>query len=90
MRQFEIGDVIESSVGKFAKIISFKNGVYGISGWTDLENAKNATSARTFLNIYGVQNANFQLVSSTGKPKAKRGSSAKTVTARKPRAPKTK
>lgn len=59
---FKVGDVVENEIRQFAKIISFRNGVYGFSGWTTRENALKATIVNKFINIYGVASANLKLV----------------------------
>ncbi len=67
---FKVGDVVVNEMRQYAKVISFKNGVYGFSGWTTLENAQKATVVNKFINIYGVASANLRLVSGASKVKA--------------------
>jgi len=64
---FQVGDVVVNEVRQFAKIISIRNGVYGFSGWTTLPNAQKATVAQKFLNSYGAQSANLQVVKGASK-----------------------
>lgn len=66
----DIGDVVVNDMRQYAKVISFKNGIYGFSGWTTLENAQKATIVNKFLNSYGVKNANLRLVSGATKVSA--------------------
>lgn len=61
-RSLKVGDVVVNEVRQYAKILSFSNGVYGLSGWTTLGNAEKATVVQKFLNTYGVSQANLRLV----------------------------
>lgn len=66
-----VGALLQNSVGQFTKIISVKNGVYGLGGWTTRGNAEKQTVAHKFVNEYGLQYANAKVVSGTSSPKAK-------------------
>ena len=68
---FAIGDIIVNELRQHAKIISFKNGVYGLSGWTTLINAEKANVVQSFMNVYGMAQANISVVSSSSKPSQK-------------------
>ena len=59
---YKVGQVIESANRQFAKIISIHNGRYGLSGFTNLANAKKATVAIDFFNEYGMEANAFKIV----------------------------
>lgn len=68
--KFKVGMILENPIRQFSKIISRKNGVYGLSEWSNRINAEKATVAYIHLNIYGLQYANVRVVE-TGKGKSK-------------------
>ena len=59
---YKVGQIIESANRQFAKIISVHNGRYGLSGFTNLANAKKATVAIDFFNEYGMEANAFKIV----------------------------
>ena len=79
MDSFGIGDVVVNEMRQCAKIVSFRNGRYGLSGWTTQEHAEKATVAQIFLNTHGVESANLQLVvkGKTTKPRTRTPRTAK-------------
>lgn len=64
-----VGAVLENSLRQFSKIISVKDGVYLLSGWTTKEHAEKATVGYTRMNIFGLQNAGFKIASTPKKLK---------------------
>lgn len=56
-KNFKEGDILENSVGEFAKVISadVEAESYSISDWTNLKTAKEATVATAKVNIFGLQ-----------------------------------
>lgn len=71
MPEFKIGSVVENSMRQFTKIISYRRGIYGLSGWTSRANAEKATNAVTFVNKYGLEYAGAKTVSKGGSTKDK-------------------
>ena len=67
---YAVGQILVNDLRQFAKVISCKNGVYGLSGWSSKENAEKATVAHKFVNVYGLQYANLRVVSTETKAKA--------------------
>jgi len=67
---YAVGQILVNDLRQFTKIISLKNGVYGLSGWTSKENAEKATVAHKFVNVYGLKYANLRVVSAGPKVKA--------------------
>lgn len=61
LKDYKVGNILKNEVGQFTKIISIKNGVYGISGWTTKGNALKATVAHNFVNGYGLKYAGVTL-----------------------------
>jgi len=59
---YKVGQIIESANRQFAKIISVHNGRYGLSGFTNLANAKKANVAIDFFNEYGMEANAFKIV----------------------------
>ena len=66
-KRYKIGTIFENELGQFAKVVSIRNGVYGLAGWAARKLVEKATSASVFLNGYGLRNANLKIVSSTAK-----------------------
>lgn len=60
--KFKVGMILENPIRQFSKIISHKNGVYGLSEWSNRINAEKATVAYIHLNIYGLQYANVRII----------------------------
>lgn len=69
MSKYIIGTIIENRLKQFAKVLSSKNSVYGLSGWTTRKNAEKATVITHFLNEFGMRGAGVKVVS--GKEVAK-------------------
>jgi len=59
---FKVGQILENSVRQFTKIISIKNGVYGLSGWSTKDAATKATVAFQHVNGYGLKYAGARVV----------------------------
>jgi len=59
---YKVGQIIESGNRQYAKIISIHNGRFGLSGFTNLVNAKEATVAIDFFNEYGMEANAFKIV----------------------------
>lgn len=57
----KVGNLLENSMRQFAKVISVKNGVYGISGWTTRVSAEKATVVAKRINKYGLINGNVRV-----------------------------
>lgn len=57
---YKVGQLLENSIRQFAKIVSVKNGIYGLTGWTDRRSAEKSTVARVFVNVYGLRNASVK------------------------------
>lgn len=91
VKQYKPGAILKSEVGQFAKIISVRNGVYGISDWSTKKNAEKATVANKFINAYGLKYANCTVEKSAqaGKAKAPAKSSTKQAAPKKAPAKKT-
>lgn len=66
-KRYQIGAIIENEQGQFAKVVSVRNGVYGLAGWATRKVAENASIANVFLNGYGLRNANVKVTSSASK-----------------------
>ena len=58
----KVGTILENSIRQFAKVISSKNGMYGLSHWGTREQAMKSTVAFKFLNVYGLQSGNVRIV----------------------------
>lgn len=54
---YPIGSIVRCDAGTYTKIISEKNGVYGISGWASKRAAEKANIARKFINVHGLKYA---------------------------------
>lgn len=60
---FKVGDIVKNEVNQFTKILSIIDNRFGLSGWTTLPNAKKATVVTTFLNIFGMEALELEVVS---------------------------
>lgn len=58
-----VGAILENRLRQFCKVISVRNGVYGLSGWTTRAHAEKATITQVHLNVYGLRNASVKVVS---------------------------
>ena len=67
---YKVGDILINDLNQFTKIISLKNGKYGLSGWSARSSAEQSNVARQYLNIHGLQSANLRVVSSASKVKS--------------------
>ncbi len=83
---YKVGQILENSMRQFTKVISVKNGIYGISGWMALEHAKKSVVATNFVNIYGLTYANARVVGGgkSAKPAPAAAGSDTTATKDKP------
>lgn len=52
---FEVGQIIKNSFGQYTKILSIQDNRYGLSGWSNLPNAKKSNVVTTFLNVFGLE-----------------------------------
>lgn len=80
--------ILENAVGQFTKIISVRNGVYGLSGWTTRANADKATAPAIHRNKYGLDQAVVGTHAGNAR-QASRGQARATVAAKKTAAKKT-
>jgi len=60
---FKVGDIVKNEVGQFTKILSIVDNRFGLSGWSTLPNAKKATVVTTFLNIFGMEALDLEVIS---------------------------
>ncbi len=60
---YQVGTILVNSVGQFTKIISFRNGRYGLSGWVaSRTNAEKANVAFKYVNTSGLAAISVQIV----------------------------
>lgn len=64
-KEFAVGDILINSLKQFTKIISIKNGIYGLAGWTTKDSAEKSTVATKFVNSYGLEYAGVEVFSTT-------------------------
>lgn len=58
-----IGAILKSTDGFYTKVISTRNGIYGITGWArNKKGAIESTVALKFVNSYGLQYGNVEVV----------------------------
>lgn len=60
---FNVGMILRSRMRKYAKIISFSNGIFGLSAWTSLEHAQKSDKAMVRFNRNALARAGFEVVS---------------------------
>ena len=68
VKTYKVGQILKSDSGQYTKIISVRNGVYGISGWVNEKSAKKSTIAMKHVNRHGLANA--RLIATSGKANA--------------------
>lgn len=61
-QEFKVGMLLENSLRQFTKIISVRNGIYGITGWMSRESAEKSNVAHKFVNKYGLRYTNARVV----------------------------
>lgn len=65
---YKVGTILSNKLGEFTKIISLKNGVYGITGWVRRQgDANKATVATKFINRFGLKYAGVKIVKAGSK-----------------------
>src|SRR5690606_12659646 len=72
--EFKVGQILENSLRQFTKVVSVRNGIYGITGWMSRESAEKSNVAHKFVNKYGLKYANAKVVKggkATNAPEAK-------------------
>ncbi len=67
---YKVGDICENTIRQFTKIISVRDNIFGLSGWTNRANAEKSTIAIKFLNIYGMESAGITVVKGSSKKDA--------------------
>ena len=60
--EFKVGQIIENSLRQFTKIVSVRNGIYGLTGWQSRESAEKSNVAHNFVNVYGLRYAGARIV----------------------------
>lgn len=60
--EFKVGQILENSLRQFAKIITIRNGIYGLTGWTSREAAEKTNVAHKHVNEYGLLYAGAKVV----------------------------
>lgn len=60
--EFKVGQILENSLRQFTKVVSVRNGIYGITGWMSRESAEKSTVAHKFVNKYGLSYAGVKAV----------------------------
>lgn len=53
---------MENSIREFTKVLVIKDGLFGISGWTNLKNAKESKVVVTYVNSFGLESAEVKIV----------------------------
>lgn len=71
-KEYKVGTILKTPQGLFTKVISCKNSVYGLSDFSNRVNAEKATRADRYINIYGLEYANVQVVGITKTEVAKK------------------
>lgn len=67
-KTYKAGTILSNKLKEFTKVISEKNGIYGISGWVRRESdAKKATVATKFINKFGLKYAGVKIVKAGSK-----------------------
>lgn len=59
--EFEVGQIIKNSIGQYTKIVSVNDNRFGLTGWSNLANAKKSNVVTTFLNIFGLENCEVEI-----------------------------
>lgn len=68
---FKVGSILVNPRKEYTKVISYKRGIYGLSGWTTRVGAEKATVATKFQNKHGLRYANARVVKGGVKAEAK-------------------
>lgn len=65
-QEFKVGQILENSLRQFTKVVSVRNGIYGLTGWMSRESALKSNVVHKFVNIHGLRYAGVK-VSKGGK-----------------------
>lgn len=68
--KFEIGQIIKNSFGQFAQIISIKDDMFGLTGWSSLVSAKKSNVVTTYINIFGLESCEVEITDEVADPDA--------------------
>lgn len=52
---YTVGTILKNSAGQFTKILEIREGRYGICGWTTLKGAQESEVVTLFLNEFGIE-----------------------------------
>lgn len=74
---YQVGAILKNPLRQYTKIISVKNGVYGISGWQSRENAEKSTIAMKHLNVFGLQFSGVRVVEQADAKTSKKSAKSK-------------
>lgn len=67
---FKLGAILENSIRQFTKVVSVRNGVYGITGWMTRQAAEKSSVAHNFVNAHGLRFAGARVVGEAETPTA--------------------
>ena len=63
MQEYTVGTILTNKLGEFTKVISLRNGIYGITGWVKKQKkAEEATVATKFVNKFGLKYAGVSII----------------------------
>lgn len=67
---FEVGQIVKNSFGQYTQILSIVNDMFGLSGWSNLVNAKKSNIVTTYMNIFGMLDAELEITDEVADPEA--------------------
>lgn len=62
IKDIKVGTILENSIREFTKVLVVKDGMYGITGWSNLKGTKDAKVVVTYLNAFGLESAEVKIV----------------------------
>lgn len=63
MKEYALGTILVNKLGEYTKVISLRNGIYGITGWVKKQKqAEKATVATKFVNKFGLKYAGASII----------------------------
>lgn len=62
IKDIKVGTILENSIREFTKVLVIKDGMYGITGWSNLKGTKDSKVVVTYLNSFGIESTGATIV----------------------------
>lgn len=62
IKDIKVGTILENSIREFTKVLVIKDGMFGITGWSNLKGTKDSKVVVTYLNSFGIESTGAKIV----------------------------